>query len=194
METLKWKEKVVVKPYSLKELARLYEISEYIFKTWLKPIEPQIGSVFGQCYNIRQVELIFKNFGVPGLTMDVPMIEAMVIVHPAAVQKYAELSWDFTYRNVLHRYLLNEDEIDTIKGLLLRYYQSIPPESFSFFVKSYYDKYVIIINNVSIKRHYEKAKILSVIENAISIKTEINNKTEAEEFIPVWKNDIGIKA
>lgn len=185
METLKWKEKVVVKPYSLKELARVYEISEYIFKTWLKPIEWEIGSVLGQYYNIRQVELIFKNFGAPGLTMDVPMLEAMVIVHPAAVQKYAELSWDFTYRNVLHRYLLNEDDIDTIKGLLLKYYQSIPPSSFSFYAKCYYNEYAITISKISAKRHYEKSKIISVIENSVSIKTQINNKIEAEELTPV---------
>lgn len=185
METLKWKEKVAVKPYSLKELAGMYEISEYIFKTWVKPIEPEIGNVLGQCYNIRQVELIFKNLGVPGLTMDVPMMEAMVIVHPAAVQKYTELSWDFTYRSVLHRYLLNDDEIDTIKGLLLRYYQSIPPESFSFYAKGYYNDYAIAINKLSAKRHYEKSKIISVIENSVSIKAGINNKTKAEELTPV---------
>lgn len=185
METLKWGKKIVVKPYSMKELTRLYEISEYIFKTWLKPIQPEIGKVLGQCYNIRQVELIFKNFGPPGLTMDVPMMEAMVIIHPAAVQKYAELSWDFTYRNVLHRYLLDEDEIDTIKGLLMKYYQSIPPESFSFHAKGYYNEYAITINKLSTKRHYEKSKIISVIENSVSIKTGINNKTKEEELIPV---------
>lgn len=53
------------KPYSLKELAGLYEVKCPVFKTWLKPFRNEIGVKQGWYFNPKQVRLIFEKLGVP---------------------------------------------------------------------------------------------------------------------------------
>jgi transposase len=55
----------VIKPYSLKELAVMYNVSKNTFKKWLEPINDQMGRRQGYYYNVHQVEIIFKYLGVP---------------------------------------------------------------------------------------------------------------------------------
>jgi hypothetical protein len=194
METLKWKEKVAVKPYNMKELAGMYEVSEYVFKTWIRPLEMEIGTVRGKCYNVRQVEIIFKDLGTPGQTMEVPMMETSVIVHPSAIEKYVELSWDLSYRNLLHRYHLCEAEINTIKNFIVKYYQSVPTENFPLEAKSFYDVYAASIDKLSIKRHYEKDRILWAIEFALSPLARTNNRSQPDQFGSEYQTNASIEA
>jgi len=56
---------ILVRPYLLKELQNIYDISHPTFTKWMKSIEPQLGKKIGAYYTVRQVEIIFKNFGVP---------------------------------------------------------------------------------------------------------------------------------
>ena len=57
--------KYPIKPYSLKELSAMYNVSKNTFKKWLKPITEEIGTKQGYYFTIRQVEIIFKHLGVP---------------------------------------------------------------------------------------------------------------------------------
>jgi len=56
---------IPIKPYSLKELAALYNVSKNTFKKWLEPVNRQIGKRVGYYYNIHQVKIIFKHLGIP---------------------------------------------------------------------------------------------------------------------------------
>jgi len=55
----------VVKPYTPKELCRLYSVTAKTFYKWLAPFHHELGSRIGYYYTIKQVELIFLNLGVP---------------------------------------------------------------------------------------------------------------------------------
>jgi transposase-like protein len=54
-----------VKPYTLKELSHIYGISEKTMRRWLKPLKDQTGPKRSQYFTVRQVEIIFKNLGIP---------------------------------------------------------------------------------------------------------------------------------
>lgn len=56
---------IMVQAYMPNELSKIYKISHPTFLKWVKSIESEIGERIGQYYTIRQVEIIFKNFGVP---------------------------------------------------------------------------------------------------------------------------------
>lgn len=56
---------IVIKRYTHKELANLYEVSWLTFQKWLKPFEKEIGLKTGHFYNSRQVETIFEKLGWP---------------------------------------------------------------------------------------------------------------------------------
>ena len=55
-----------LKPYTKKELVNLYGVSKFVMSKWLKQIEDEIGKSSGRYYTIKQIELIFKNLGIPG--------------------------------------------------------------------------------------------------------------------------------
>lgn len=54
-----------LRPYTHQELAALYKISWKTLKRMINPLEPQLGPKIGHYYNIKQVEIIFDNMGVP---------------------------------------------------------------------------------------------------------------------------------
>lgn len=54
-----------LKPYGVKELCYLYEITDKTLKRWLKPFNQDIGTRNGRYYNVIQVEIIFTKLGVP---------------------------------------------------------------------------------------------------------------------------------
>lgn len=56
---------ILLKPYSLKELADIYEVDWRTFKKWLKPFDTEIGKKVGRYYNIPQVRIIFRKLDLP---------------------------------------------------------------------------------------------------------------------------------
>ena len=56
---------VHIKPYSMKELAVLYEVSPRTLRRWMTRIKPDIGERIGHYYMITQVTIIFDKLGVP---------------------------------------------------------------------------------------------------------------------------------
>ena len=54
-----------LKPYSKKELAKLYGVSDRTFVKWLTPHIDSIGTRQGWYYTIAQVEMIFAKLGKP---------------------------------------------------------------------------------------------------------------------------------
>jgi hypothetical protein len=185
MKALKKKTEVYLRPYNHKELIGLYEVSPHVLNTWLMPIKPQIGKVLGRCYTIRQVKLIFDTLGAPGQSMEVPVMNTSIKVHPEAVYKYIEISWDYTYRSFLFRHFLNEDEIETIKGLLTNYYQSISPEFFTIESKLHYETYCKRINKLKKCHNQNKAKVLSAIEFALSDTIKLDCKLPEERSVRI---------
>jgi hypothetical protein len=55
----------VLRPYTHKELAQLYNVSWLTFQRWLKEREQEIGKKQGHFYHINQVLKIFKIYGIP---------------------------------------------------------------------------------------------------------------------------------
>jgi hypothetical protein len=58
-----------IKPYTVLELARLYEVSRWTFKKWIEPHEDAIGPRVGHFYNTLQVKIIFEKLGPPSSRM-----------------------------------------------------------------------------------------------------------------------------
>lgn len=56
-----------VKPYTMKELCDIYQVSDKTMRKWLEPFAEQIGKRQGHIYNVAQVTKIFINLGVPGI-------------------------------------------------------------------------------------------------------------------------------
>ena len=57
---------VRLKPYSLTELSKLYDVCIRTMKKWLGPFEAEVGAKCGRYYTITQVKIIFEKIGVPG--------------------------------------------------------------------------------------------------------------------------------
>ena len=58
-----------LKPYSMKELAEMYDVCGKTFKRWLVPFGKEVGERHGRYYNINQVKVIFEKLGLPGKVM-----------------------------------------------------------------------------------------------------------------------------
>jgi hypothetical protein len=56
---------IVLKPYSIGELAKLYDVDRKTFRSWLKPIMKELGKRQGRYYNIKQMKIIFKQLDFP---------------------------------------------------------------------------------------------------------------------------------
>lgn len=55
----------VLRPYTHKELAQLYNVCWLTFQRWVKKNEKRIGKKQGHFYHIHQVLKIFKIYGIP---------------------------------------------------------------------------------------------------------------------------------
>ncbi len=55
----------ILRPYTHKELAQLYNVCWLTFQRWIKKHEWKIGNKQGHFYSINQVLMIFKIFGMP---------------------------------------------------------------------------------------------------------------------------------
>ena len=58
-----------IKPYTLVELARMYEVSRWTFRKWLEPHEKAIGPRVGNFFTTLQVKVIFEKLGPPSSKM-----------------------------------------------------------------------------------------------------------------------------
>ena len=56
---------IMIQPYMVCELSKIYKISEKTLRNWLDRIQPELGERYGRYYTAKQVEIIFKTFGVP---------------------------------------------------------------------------------------------------------------------------------
>ena len=56
---------IIIKPYSLGELAKLYDVDRKTFRGWLTPFQKEIGKREGRYYTIRQIKIIFKKLDFP---------------------------------------------------------------------------------------------------------------------------------
>jgi uncharacterized protein YjcR len=59
-------QKVLIKAYSVKEIAGLYNISPKTLRRWLTPFAKEIGERKGHSYTPKQIRIIFEELGIPG--------------------------------------------------------------------------------------------------------------------------------
>jgi len=58
--------KIKLRPYTVLDLAKMYEVSDKTMKKWIKPFEDEVGEKNGYFYSIAQVQTIFQKLGAPG--------------------------------------------------------------------------------------------------------------------------------
>ncbi|MBI4929303.1 MAG: helix-turn-helix domain-containing protein [Bacteroidetes bacterium] len=58
---------VPLKPYTLKELARIYGVSTKTMHRWMEPFEKELGIKRGRYYTIPQVKMFFDNLSLPSI-------------------------------------------------------------------------------------------------------------------------------
>jgi len=56
---------IEIKPYLTKELLKFYQVSYPTFNKWLKAFEDKVGKKNGAYWSVKQVEIIFKELGMP---------------------------------------------------------------------------------------------------------------------------------
>jgi transposase len=56
---------VQLRAYSKTEIAELYKISMKGLSTWLAPLKEELGPRVGRFYSPKQVEIIFREYGIP---------------------------------------------------------------------------------------------------------------------------------
>lgn len=54
-----------IKPSTLKEMAKLYEVDARTLKKWLLPFQKFVGRMNGRYYTVVQVERILLRIGLP---------------------------------------------------------------------------------------------------------------------------------
>lgn len=57
-------------PMTITRLAGLYGVSRPTMRKWIKPLLSQLGGMVGKLYNLRQVKVIMRHLGTPGLGSD----------------------------------------------------------------------------------------------------------------------------
>ena len=67
MEQMKVKKEIAftLKPYSVAELARHYNVKPRTMKNWLLPFAPTIGRKSGRLYTVKQIVTIIQCIGDP---------------------------------------------------------------------------------------------------------------------------------
>ncbi|MDB5203574.1 MAG: hypothetical protein JWQ27_2983 [Ferruginibacter sp.] len=56
---------VKIRPYNIKQLCAIYDISRACFEGWVKPFKKKIGPQRGGYFTPLQVEMIFRLCGAP---------------------------------------------------------------------------------------------------------------------------------
>ena len=67
---------IMIQPYMMCELCDIYNVSDKTLRNWLNRIKSELGERYGRYYSAKQVEIIFKNFGVPYL-IEKSMVNAL---------------------------------------------------------------------------------------------------------------------
>jgi len=62
---MKTRNEIMVKPYSIAQLSKLYGVSTGTFRKWVPPIKERVGVLHGRFYTVNQVEIFFKHLGLP---------------------------------------------------------------------------------------------------------------------------------
>jgi transposase len=62
---MKQNKPIELRPYSLKELSGMYNVSKNTFKKWLSEFSEDLGERKGYYYSVIQVKLIFEKLGLP---------------------------------------------------------------------------------------------------------------------------------
>jgi len=57
---------LLIKPYNIKELAEIYNMSSRTMTNWLTEHKEAIGKKIGRYYSAKQVKTIFEKLGLPG--------------------------------------------------------------------------------------------------------------------------------
>jgi transposase-like protein len=57
--------KIQVRPLTIGELSRIYEVDRRTLYNWIKPFAEEIGERRGRFYSIPQVLLIIEKLGIP---------------------------------------------------------------------------------------------------------------------------------
>ena len=94
-------------------------------------------------------------------------MEAKVIVHPSAISRYSEMTWDYTYQNLWYKYLLNEEEITSMKDQITELFSSIDPESFAIEANEHFHVLCIKAHEFMMQKEMGKRKLLSVMADAM---------------------------
>jgi hypothetical protein len=55
-----------VKPYTMQQLRKMYDVSYHVWRKLIAPFKQEIGKVMGYTLTVRQVEIILSHLGVPG--------------------------------------------------------------------------------------------------------------------------------
>jgi hypothetical protein len=85
-------EKMILRPYTVKELAALYRISKGTFRKWMEPLQAEIGERIGHFYMIPQVKIILEKFGTPQGMEVQPIVTEN---YTDEVSEFVEAAWDF---------------------------------------------------------------------------------------------------
>ena len=65
IQNMNYQNEIVIRSYSHKELAALYDVSWKTLQKWLKKYEEVIGQKHGHYYTTKQVIIIFEQLGFP---------------------------------------------------------------------------------------------------------------------------------
>lgn len=87
-------------------------------------------------------------------------METIIKVHPQAIKWYVELSWDFSYKTVWCRCLLNDEEICEIKNQLKELYYSIPADNFKVEAERYLQQFSKQIENLGNQKDLSRQALL----------------------------------
>jgi transposase len=58
---------VALKPYTLKEISKIYGVSTKTMHRWMEPFKDEVGAKRGRYYTIPQVKIFFDNLSVPAI-------------------------------------------------------------------------------------------------------------------------------
>lgn len=72
-------------------------------------------------------------------------MKPITVVHPASIRSFTDATWDFAKNALWKRFPFYEEEIDSYKIVIRRYYESIPTELFAETVNNYFINYCLSI-------------------------------------------------
>lgn len=56
---------LIIKPYQLADLTKIFDVNYRTFKKWVKNISKELGKPAGRYYSVPQVEYMIAQFGLP---------------------------------------------------------------------------------------------------------------------------------